>query len=340
MLKVAPLLLALLVAGPARAVVLVAGGDVLLDRGVRATIAATGDPAALFRGLTPLVAGVDIVLANLECPLSTGGAVIVKPYMFCADPALAPALRAAGFTALSLANNHAYDAGREGFVETMDHLEAVGVLALGAGRNQSEACRARYVEADGGTVALLACVDLALEGLAPLDSLAGPARGSAAQFLAAVREARTHADWVVVTVHWGPEYAPFAHARQVDLAHRLAAAGVDVILGHHPHVIQPIEWIDGTIVIYSLGNLVFDANLPQAREALLARIRLVQGGPPGIEIIPLQITGCAPAAAVQKEAQYTIDSLERRSPGVRCQYQRDGWWRVAMEVPAMEILGK
>ncbi len=331
MLRPAALFFVLLAAAAGCTADLVAGGDVLLDRGVREVIESTGDPARLFAGLSPLFAGTDIVLANLECPLATGGPVIHKPFMFCADPAWASALGAAGFTALSLANNHAYDAGRDGLLETARHLRAVGILPLGAGENQIEACRAHFVETPDGTVALLACVDLPLEGLAPLDSLPGPADASSELFFDAVKAARLQADWVVVTVHWGVEHVPYAHQRQSDLAHRLAEAGVDVILGHHPHVIQPVERIGRTLVFYSLGNLVFDVATPPSREALLARIKLHRDRTPVAELLPLLIVDCSPAAAGLDDGEPIVRRLEGVSAGVNFHSLDDGWWRVSFE---------
>lgn len=315
-------------AGHAFAFELVAGGDVLLDRGVRQAMAAAGDPARVFAGLTPVWAGADLVVANLECPLATTGPTVFKPFMFCGDPALAPVLRRAGFTAFSLANNHAYDAGRDGLLATKRHLEAAGIVPVGADTTQAAAGTARYWDDDDGLIALLACVDMPLEGLAPLDSLPEPARARSDHFLAAVREARARADWVVVMVHWGAEYLPFEQDRQHDFARELAAAGADVIIGHHPHVIQPVARIDGALVFYSLGNLVFDASPPRAQESLLARLRFTRGEPITAEVCPLRLTACAPRAAATIDAVEVLERLARYSPGVTFQPQDDGWWKV------------
>lgn len=317
-----------LFAGRAAAFELVAGGDVLLDRGVRQALAAAGDPARVFAGLTPLWSDADLVLANLECPLATTGPTVFKPFMFCGDPELAPVLRRAGFTAFSLANNHAYDAGRDGLLTTKGHLEAAGIVPVGADTTQAAACAARFWRDDGGVIALLACVDMPLEGLSPLDGLPEPARALSEHFLAAVRDARARADWVVVSVHWGSEYLPFEQERQFDLARRLAAAGADVILGHHPHVIQPVARVDGALVFYSLGNLVFDGSPPRAQESLLARLRFTRGAPVVAAVRPLRLTACAPQAAATADAVAILERLRRYSPGMTFQVQDDGWWQV------------
>jgi poly-gamma-glutamate synthesis protein (capsule biosynthesis protein) len=318
----------------APAVTLVVGGDILLDRGVRAAADASGDSAWSFRNLGPLLAGADVVVANLECPLTSSDALIFKQFMFRGDPSMARRMREAGFTALSLANNHAYDAGRPGFVETIHHLEAAGILPLGGGNDQEEAYRARIVRTRAGTVALLAFADLPLEGLMPIDSLPGPARFEPERAVAAVRAARSEADWVVVSMHWGLEYARAPAPRQEEVAQLLAREGVDVILGQHPHVLEPVERIGRTLVFYSLGNLVFDSPLPEASETVLARIRLRRGEPAEAEVLPLWIVQGAPQAfpeggSVAGEGERVVRQLDGYARGVRFLPQESGWWRLA-----------
>jgi poly-gamma-glutamate synthesis protein (capsule biosynthesis protein) len=169
-------------------------------------------------------------------------------------------LRASGFTVLAVANNHAYDQGAAGLAETLEHLRAAGLVAVGAGPTRTEAEAPKIVQARGLKVAFLgftALFNANLNGrpgepwVCPLD----PDRA-----VAAVRRARGLADAVVVSLHWGVEYSHDPTPRQRELAGRLAEAGADLILGHHPHVLQPVEMIERngrrTLVAYSLGNFV------------------------------------------------------------------------------------
>jgi poly-gamma-glutamate capsule biosynthesis protein CapA/YwtB (metallophosphatase superfamily) len=319
-------------------VTLIAGGDILLDRGVRTAAETSGDPAWSFRNLPPLFVGADIVVANLECPLSNSDALILKQFMFRGDPSMARRMRDAGFTALSLANNHAYDAGRPGFVETMRHLEAANILPLGGGKDQEDACCARIVRTRAGTVALLAFADLPLEGLMPIDSLPGPARFETERAVAAVRAARSEADWVVVSMHWGLEYARAPVPRQEEVAQLLAREGVDVILGQHPHVLERVEWIGRTLVFYSLGNLIFDSELPEASETVLARVELRRGQPVEAEVLPLWIIDGAPrpspaGASQTGKGEQVVRRLEGYGRGVRFLPETSGWWRLKGDIP-------
>ena len=186
-------------------------------------------------------------------------------------------------------------------------------------------------------MALLAFVDLPLEGLMPIDSLPGPARFDTAAVVAAVRAARREADWVVVSLHWGLEYARTPVPRQTELSHLLAREGVDLILGHHPHVLEPVERIGDTLIFYSLGNLIFDSSLPEASETVLARVRFRHGEPVEAEVFPLWIVDGAPRPApgdawssidAEDAAKGIVRRLEGYARGVQFRRQPNGWWRL------------
>lgn len=240
---------------------LVAVGDILMHQDVKA--AAAQDPGgfpALWADLVPLFQGADVAFGNLETPVAPTSGRPGVPFQFNAPESLPPALRASGFTVLSTANNHAYDQGVKGVRETLDRLKEARLVAIGSGEDRPQAEALRLVERQGVRVAFLGFTDLfnldlnhrATEPwVRPLDL--EPA-------LAAVREARTQADLVVVSVHWGNEYQHQPTKRQRDLARALVEAGCDVLLGHHPHVLQPVELMEANgrkaLVAYSLGNFI------------------------------------------------------------------------------------
>jgi poly-gamma-glutamate synthesis protein (capsule biosynthesis protein) len=161
---------------------------------------------------------------------------------------------------LSTANNHAYDQGGKGVKETLDRLKEAKLLAIGSGETKAAAEAPRVVEANGVKVGLLAFTDLfnldlnrKAEGpwVRPLD--AGPAA-------AEVRALRAQSDAVVVSLHWGDEYSRQPTARHRRIAEDLVAAGADLVIGHHPHVLQPMELVEAGgrkgVVAYSLGNFI------------------------------------------------------------------------------------
>ncbi len=219
----------------------------------------------LFAPIADLLGAADLTFANLETPIAPEASAGTREYVFNAPPEVVSALLRAGVDVVSVANNHAFDQGRPGFEETLRRLEAAGMKAVGAGP-PDRASGPILVEANGLTVAFL--------GFAHFFNQDGnacpPARTSSClqaatldpdRAVAAVAAAAGSADAVVVSLHWGVEYAQQPRAADVELAHRLADAGALVVLGHHPHVLQPIELYrraDGrtAVIAYSLGNFV------------------------------------------------------------------------------------
>jgi len=256
-------------------------GDVMVHRAVKESAAAAdqregerslnfGGYRALFADVAPDLRAADIAFANLETPVVRRPEI--RPYRinryrwrnrFHAPPELLGALRATGIHVVSLANNHIYDQGRAGLEATLDEVATAGLQAVGVGKTRAEAEQPVVVEVQGVRVALLGYAEFFNIPILEPDQWdsAWANRIDPDRMVEAVRSARRGADFVVVSLHWGIEYTPAPQRWQIDLAHRLLDAGADVILGHHPHVLQPIEVYrtdDGRagLVIYSLGNFI------------------------------------------------------------------------------------
>jgi poly-gamma-glutamate synthesis protein (capsule biosynthesis protein) len=247
----------------------VAGGDVLPHTNVKhaaAAFARAGVPHGGWPGLLEpvreIVAGADVAFANLETPVAPDHDRGTRSMVFNAPQELLDGLVDVGFDVVSFANNHVYDQGRAGLVETLDRLDASPLEHVGAGRTCAEARRARLVPAGGLTVAWIGSTRLFNQRL---NTSAEAPCAWELDVDAAIAEARAAraagADAVVLSVHWGREYHVEPDASEVEAAHRLVDGGFDVILGHHPHVLQPIELRDTpdgrvALIAYSLGNLV------------------------------------------------------------------------------------
>jgi poly-gamma-glutamate capsule biosynthesis protein CapA/YwtB (metallophosphatase superfamily) len=253
-------------------------GDVIPHEAVRAAAAAAGEGeqgwAALFTDVADVFHGADFGFVNMETPVAPEHSHGTKPFMFDAPVDLPEALKASGIKIVSFANNHVMDQGWAGFDETREHLRQVGLLFVGTSDNASTAWQPVFTEANGIKVGWLGMTrwlngnrnpesaDEPHVNFFPYPGEAGGAPGAdEATVLAAVKAAKAQCDLLVISVHWGIEYATAPRPEDVDLAHKMLEAGASVIVGAHPHVLQPIETYktqDGrdTIIFYSLGNFL------------------------------------------------------------------------------------
>ncbi len=273
---------------PAATWTLVAGGDILLDRGVAQTVKINGKGVDFpFDGGTAditsryccssfgwelprvertgnvgamreLLTGADIAIANFENPAIESFRYHTSGTVFSADPALIEGLANAGIDWVSLANNHIGDAGRAGIVETIDHLASYGIAAGGAGRNARAARRPSILEAGGIKVGILA-----YDTIAPGYRAGAEQPGSAslsAQIVTEdiVKATDAGAELIIVFPHWGTEYDPTPFAGQQEVARAAIDAGADMVIGNHAHWVGALEIHEGKPIWYALGNFVFD----------------------------------------------------------------------------------
>ncbi len=251
----------------------------------------------LYEKVADLLSRPDVTFANLETPVAPANDKGTRSYVFNAPMAAVKALAHAGVGVVSVANNHLFDQGRDGFLETLAQLDAAGMPYVGAGAAPAEA-GPRRLTVNGLAVDFLGwarffngsgndCPPALRAAPCVRAALLDPERA-----IAAVRAASATADAVVVSLHWGEEYAHQPRADDVELAHRLADAGALVILGHHPHVLQPIELYlrpDGkvSVIAYSLGNFISNqsrnfvpgvtpAQVASTRDGALLRVEIAR----------------------------------------------------------------
>ena len=237
-----------------RAWTLLAGGDVLMTR----TEPAGVDP---FASLDPPLGSSDFSLVNVEMAISDRGTPHWKEFVFRAPPSAAERIAAGGVSVANLANNHANDYGPDALLDTVDLLEAAGVVTIGAGRNADEAYQYRLLSTENGVrvafvgASMIVPSSFAAGAATPgIASAHSPAR---ARVLDTVRAAAAEADVVIVAVHWGIERDTCPSNDQRLVARQLLDAGADAIIGQHPHVLQPVELIGSKLVAYSLGNFIW-----------------------------------------------------------------------------------
>ncbi len=202
----------------------------------------------------------DLVVANLESPISTKGIKMGSIYSFRADPRAVAGLSSAGISIVSLANNHVWDYGREALNETFDILKTAGINYIGAGTNYAEAHEPVIKDVKGAKIAFLGYTDLVPRGITGEQSAPAVGYLDLEKIIPDIARAKTLVDLVVVSIHWGTEYETKHNQTQEKIAHTLIDTGADLVIGHHPHVAQEVEKYKAGYIAYSLGNFVFDQN--------------------------------------------------------------------------------
>jgi poly-gamma-glutamate synthesis protein (capsule biosynthesis protein) len=275
-------------------VTLVAVGDVLLSRGVGRQIEKHG-PHYPFKKMQKLTSLADIAFCNLECPISKGGFPRKTQFLFRADPQAVEGLSYAGFDIASLANNHTLDYGRDALLDTMSHLSKADIKPSGAGTSRSEAVKPAVIIKKGLKVGFLSYTDLPAQGDTPLPDKPGIARVDPGTLTGEVKGAEKDIDVLVVSFHWGVEYKSAPTERQKELAHKAIDAGADLVLGHHPHVLQPVEIYKNKPIIYSMGSFVFDVRpWPSTRRSQVYTFELNPGKARLVKKTPIKIVNCQP----------------------------------------------
>lgn len=303
---------------------LVAVGDLMLARSIGAAL--WRNPANTpFAAVAAQLRAADVTVGNLECALGTTGAPAPKAYTFQGPPAGVGALAGAGFDLLSLANNHSLDYGAEALAETMALLDGAGIAHTGAGPAEAEAHRPARLVVNGLTLAFLAYVNVPVEG-AGYDIAAWTAVGDGpgvawaepGRIAADVAAARAEADLVIVLLHSGDEESERPNDVQRANARAAVDAGAALVLGHHPHVLQGVESYNGGLIVYSLGNFVFDGfdTLgiidPGVQSALLT-VTLTRAGVASFAWTPVRLVEGRPEPPGAWLAGVILGRLERLS---------------------------
>ena len=273
-----------------------------------------------FAATSAILRGADLTIANLEAPLTRGGTEYIgKKFRFRSDPAVAAALKRAGISAVTLANNHMLDFGAAGLEDTMLHLSTAQVAFAGAGRSLSEARRPAVMTVKGKKVGLLAYSLTLPDDFFATSHRAGTAPGYIRYVRADVARLRGQADYVVVSFHWGGELLLTPRPYQVSVARAAIDAGADVIIGHHPHVLQGTERYKDGVILYSLGNFAFATRSSRTDRSMIAVVSL-DGGVKEVELIPINVLNLEvrlqPALLDRRRGKQVIDQLNRLSAGM------------------------
>jgi poly-gamma-glutamate synthesis protein (capsule biosynthesis protein) len=220
-----------------------------------------------FRNVLPFWRDADLRIGNLESPPTSHSRASPCKFTLRGSPRSIESLKFAGFDCLCVANNHMMDFGQEGLLEACWRASEAGISVVGAGATLEQAYRPVVLKVRGQTIGILAYCDVTQDSpLYATQNSAGVARGELATCLDQVRSLRPHVDWLIVHLHWGTELARLPSPLQRQWAREMVAVGTNVVIGHHPHVLQPIETIDKAVVAYSLGDFIFSESFWRGRD--------------------------------------------------------------------------
>ncbi len=273
---------------------LIFAGDVMFSRAVRRAILASNDPALPFRKIAPLMAGADIAFINLETPFSDTGRYQKGGLVFHAAPEMIAGLQLAHIAVASTANNHSRDCGAHGVEFTLSWLRSHDISPVGSAESEAQAHAGVVLVRHGVRFGFLGYTfDQQNGNWRDID------RRIAMMDVAAVKVDVSgllkRADVVIVSMHAGVEYKPKPSQKQIEFAHAAIDAGATLVIGHHPHVVEPMEIYKGREIYYSLGNFVFDQyQREQTQHGEMVAVSFLGATVLSSQVLPVKITPTGP----------------------------------------------
>ena len=226
-------------------------GDIMFDRGIRYYTQKSGSNDFAFQKIYDTLKNYDLVVANLEGPITNNKSVSsgtvpgsANNFYFTFDPSFANVLYNENIKLVNLGNNHITNFGQAGVISTQNYLAKAEVSYFGAPGYAKSILK----EIDGIKITFVNYNQFSGQGL----------NAEQAATLQAIKKAKLNSDFVVIFCHWGVEYAQHQTIGQILLAHQFIDNGADLVIGTHPHVIEPMETYKGKRIYYSLGNFIFD----------------------------------------------------------------------------------
>lgn len=305
-------------------------GDILFDPNysVMATLQQNG--GHISNGIKPDVIAemesADIMMINNEFPYTDKGTPIQgKKFTFRASPSSVSYLQDLGVDIVSLANNHAYDYGEQGFVDTLQTLKDARIPYVGAGMNEEEALKPVYYIINNMKIAFVSATQIEKGDYPDTKGATKEAPGvfrcwNAEKLLQVVAEAKENSDFVIVYIHWGTENQEATDWAQDEQAPQIAAAGADLIIGNHPHLLQKIDVINTTPVIYSLGNFWFNS---KTVDTGIVKVTIDREGLQSFQFIPCLQSSCKTTLLTGEEKTRVLNKMRAMSGKV--QIDEDGY---------------
>ncbi len=308
-------------------------GDLIFWREVADYIDANGGASAM-TNIADMLSQADVTISNVESPLSNNESepIYDKDVYIIGRPSAIESIKNSGIDNASLANNHIMDYTGPALQDTITALDNAGVLHAGAGMTEAEAEKPVETEVNGVSIAFFSWTDIVPDNFVAYGDQPGvvSARLNMEDALRRVREAKETHDIVIVAMHWGIEYQDYIDDyQQRTPAHQLVDAGADVVLGNHPHVLQGIEYYNGSLIAYAHGNCVFRQAFEygHTHESYVLNFDITESGIKNVVATPLYLddTYGIPSVATGEQAQATLTRLVEISEDMNTAFEiRDG----------------
>lgn len=283
-------------------------GDMMLGRAVK-TKSELNNYEGIFKDVSYLWKDSQYVSGNVESALLDNPNDFVKSdkeIHLYAETKVANLLKDNGFTMANLSNNHLGDFGRDGVISTINAVKTAGLNYVGAGKNIEDAASYDIQEVNGIKVATLSISDIVPKDFSANRTEPGILSTKYPGYNRLVYEASQEADLVVVNLHWGVEYGVDVSEQQEKIGQALIDAGADVIIGSHPHVLQPVQTYKDGVIFYSMGNFVFDQGWSRTKDSLVLNYYINENGEGTFEVVPVRIVNGYPVATTNKFYQKRI----------------------------------
>jgi len=304
-------------------VTLLFAGDILMDDhyAVMSTYHNRGNDInqAFDQGLLEQMRNADIFMINNEFTFTSRGTPTVnKKFTFRANPGNVSMYEEMGVDIVSVANNHIYDYGEISLLDTLDTLEQAEIPYVGAGRNLQEAMTPVYYIANGMKIAFVSATQIERNGTPDTKEATQDSAGvlrcmNPDNLLLTIEEAKKNSDYVILYIHWGTESQEAIDWLQEQQAPIYAQAGVDLIIGDHPHCLQKMDSVEGVPVIYSLGNFWFNS---RTQNSCVVKVALRAGEMESFQFIPCRQSDCRTALLTGQEKTEVLDYMRTISPNV------------------------
>ena len=282
----------------AQTVTITSVGDIMVERGVQEVLCTQDGIQKVFASTLPLLQQSDFTIGNLEGVVTESNQNAIKTFTFKFKKEILPKLLDAGFDYLMQTNNHCYDYGEAGFKDTMKAFEEYKIPSSGIGYNAEEAKKFYHTKIKGLPIAIISCGAFPVERSGFNGKVTATATETrvgilwhSQELLQDIKKEKEAGNFVIVNVHGGEEYHFTPSKQQRKLYQSFCESGADIVFGSHPHVLQPTEWYGKSLIVYSMGNFIFNGmeNMPGGTDSVVVRVGVTNGRITYVEHYPAKI---------------------------------------------------